>query len=231
MSHPPAFKLDALAAGDADAGSAAHVAACEACAAYVTKLAADAERFRAGSDPATFERGVLARAGRRGSSLRFAKVGWLAAPALAAAAAIVLSVRGSGPTSVVAPIGVASSGAGTHFKGGLSVVAIRERGGTQERLSGPFEVARFDRVRIEIAIDRDEPITAGLLSNDGSWALLLAPAELAAGTHLSELAARFDDAPTDALLLVGAPDDVARARATRRFEGVVAWRVRSNANE
>ena len=118
-----------------------------------------------------------------------------------------------------------------HFKGGLSVAVIRERGGAQERLSGPFEVLPSDRIRVEVAVDRDAPVSAGLLSADGTWTPLLAPTELSPGTHFSELAARFDDTPTDATLLVGAPDDVARARKTQRFEGVVAWRVRSKPRE
>jgi hypothetical protein len=55
--------------------------------------------------------------------------------------------------------------------------------------------------------------------------MLLSPAVLEAGVHYSDLDARFDEAPVDALLLVGPPDAVGRARRTRDFAGVVAWRV------
>ena len=119
----------------------------------------------------------------------------------------------------------------THFKGEHVVFAILERGGVQRRVAGPLEVEPGDRLRVEIAVDHDEPLTAGLLSADGSWAPLLAPASLSPGPHLSELAARFDDSPTDALLLVGSPDDVARARATRQLGGLLAWPVRSAPRE
>jgi hypothetical protein len=50
---------------------------------------------------------------------------------------------------------------------------------------------------------------------------------MSVGTHYSDLAARFDDAPTDAVLLAGSPAEIERARATRNFEAVVAWHVRS----
>jgi hypothetical protein len=58
---------------------------------------------------------------------------------------------------------------------------------------------------------------------------LLAPVALEAGTHYSELAARFDESPTRATLLVGDPGDIGRARASRDFARVVAWRVTSEA--
>lgn len=229
MNHPPAFKLDALAAGDPDAAAQEHVAACEPCAAYVKRLEGEAATFRAKSDPQAFADAVAVRARRPAMLQRLGRATWYAAPTLAVAAAIALWVgRGDpGVPHAVGDLPGSMAESHLHFKGGLSVFAVRERGGVQERLSGPFEVAPLDRVRVEVAVDHDAPVVAGLLSNDGTWTPLLAPAELSAGTHFSELAARFDDTPTDALLLVGAPDDVARARATRRFEGIVAWRVRS----
>jgi hypothetical protein len=58
--------------------------------------------------------------------------------------------------------------------------------------------------------------------------VLETPVALSAGTHYSDLAARFDDTPTDAILLVGSPSDVEQARKSRNFDGVVAWRVTSS---
>jgi hypothetical protein len=224
------MKLDALAAGDSDVETAAHIAACAACAEYVARLGGDAAVFRATNDAGAFANVVLARAGQDPVvriSPRRARVVWYAAPVLAAAAALLLWV-GSAPVHPLDVTGATTGTAGDlRFKGGLSVVAIRERAGTQDRLSGPFSVAPEDRLRVEVSQDKDGPITAGLLAADGTWTPLLAPAELSAGTHFSELAARFDATPTDALLLVGAPEDVARARTTGRFDGIIAWRVRS----
>jgi hypothetical protein len=228
--HPAAPKLDAVAAGDPPGSIAAHLEACEACAAYVARVAAEANAFRAQADPAAFAEVIRVRATRH----RGAAVAWIAGPVIAAAAAVLLWLHA--PPGVPA-IGtdVATSSApvseGVRFKGGLNVAAVRERAGRQERLTGPFQVQPLDRVRIEIAVDREEPITAGLLSDDGTWTVLEKPVTLSAGTHYSELAARFDEAPTDAVLLVGPPADVARARASRNFEGIVAWRVTSTPAE
>ena len=151
-------------------------------------------------------------------------------PAFAAAAAVLFYfAKGNAVSDARNDVELASpSAAGaTHFKGELSVVAIRDRDGVQTRFAGPFAIRADDRVRLELAVDRERPLAAGLLFADGSWTPLLAPADLSAGAHLSELAARFDDSRTDATLLVGAPNDVTRARATHDFERVVAWQVRS----
>jgi hypothetical protein len=46
-----------------------------------------------------------------------------------------------------------------------------------------------------------------------------------AGTHLSERAARIDARPSRGVVLVGAPDAVSRARASRRLDEVSALRI------
>ncbi len=228
MNHPPVPMLEAVAAGDDARSIAAHLAACETCGQYVAELRSDAAAFRAHADPAAFAETIRARARERVESRRETRgpiVAWVLGPVLAAAAVAVLwlGVPAHAPRVVER---VSSEGA-ERFKGGVSITVIRERAGRQERLTGPFEVEPSDRIRLEIAVDREEPITAGLLSADGSWAPLLAPASLAAGTHYSEFAARFDDARADAVLLIGPPAAVNRARETRTFDGVIAWRVRS----
>jgi len=228
--HPPAPRLEAVAAGDEAGAIAAHLEACEACAAYVSRLEREAAAFRARVDPAAFVEGIRARAATS-ERRRRVRVVWLVGPVVAAAAAVLLWLRASpdGRMSTLSTGAPSSAPPGdvARFKGGLSVAAIRERGGRQERLIGPFEVQHSDRIRIEIAVDREEPVTAGLLSDDGTWILLQSPAALSIGTHYSDLAARFDDTPTDALLLVGSPAEVEHARRTRNFEDVVAWRVKS----
>jgi hypothetical protein len=122
-------------------------------------------------------------------------------------------------------------GVEARFKGGYVVAVVRERDGHQDRLSGPLVVRANDRLRVEVDVDRDTPIVAGLLGRDGAWTPLLTPAWLSPGAHFSERAARFDEAPVDAVLLVGSPDDVAHARQTRDFASVVAWSVRSEPHE
>jgi hypothetical protein len=230
IPHPPAPRLEAVAAGDDPGAIAAHLEACEACEAYVSRLEREAAAFRARVDPAAFVEAIRARAAAS-ERRQGATVVWFVGPVVAVAAAVLLWLRVSPAvhTSTLST-GVSSSVASgdfARFKGGLSVAAIRERDGRQERLTGPFEVEPSDRIRIEIAVDREEPVTAGLLSDDGTWTLLQSPAALSVGTHYSDLAARFDDTPTDALLLVGSPAEVERARRFRNFEDVVAWRIKS----
>ena len=223
--HPALPRLDAVAAGEERPEVDDHLATCATCAAYVARLAGEAAAFRARVDPDAFARGVLQRGAAR-RARRVATLAWVGAPALAIAAASLLWVRAApqGPVPSIVPA-VTPTGDVPRFKGGLAVAVVRERGGFQERLTGPFEVRPGDRVRVEIAVDREEPMTAGLLGGDGTWTVLEEPAALGAGTHYSELAARFDDAPVDAILLVGAPRDVERARTSRNFDGLVAWRV------
>jgi hypothetical protein len=224
--HPPAIKLDAIAAGDADAQAALHLETCEACRAYVDALRAGAEGFRAKKSASEFAAAVQ----RRSESRAPAKVLWLFAPAVVAAAAVVLwlraPLRGGEVGRLPSPAPTAEGAA--RFKGETSVAVVRERDGHQERIVGPFGVRAGDRIRVEVAVDREGPITAGLLSDDATWIPLLAPAALEAGTHYSELAAHFDDTETRATLLVGTPDAVQRARETKRFDGVIAWRVTSD---
>jgi hypothetical protein len=227
-AHPAAPKLEAVAAGDPPGSIAAHLEACEACAAYVARMAAEANAFRAQADPMAFAEAIRVRAKRP----HRAPVVWIAGPVVVAAAALLLWFHApSGMPATGADIATSAGPANERFKGGLSVAAVRERAGRQERLNGPFQVQPLDRIRVEIAVDREEPITAGLLSSDGTWTVLEEPVTLGAGTHYSELAARFDETPTDAVLLVGSPADVDRARASRNFEGVVAWRVTSTPSE
>jgi hypothetical protein len=227
--HPAAPRLDAVAAGDPPGSIAAHLESCDACAAYVARMTREVKAFRASADPTAFAEAVRVRAAK-GRAARF----WVAAPIVAAAAAVLLWLQAT-PAVPATGTDLATSSAtaneGARFKGGLSVAAVRERNGKQERLTGPFEVRASDRVRVEIAVDRDETITAGLLSSEGTWTVLEAPVLLSAGTHYSDLAARFDETATDAVLLVGSPGDVERARASRNFEGVVAWRVTSTRSE
>jgi hypothetical protein len=220
-NHPAGWALDAVAAGDAASDVETHLAGCDACARYVATVRGEAEGFRARADASSFAATVHARAkGTRPP--RRANVLWVAAPALAAAVALV-----AWPTRSPVSPGVDPTVASEHFKGGLTIAVVREREGRQDRLTEPFEIEPGDRIRLEVSVDHERPVAGGLLSSDGTWAVLLAPVPVGAGTHYSELAARFDEEPTDAFLLVGAPEDVDRARATRNFDAVIAWHVRS----
>jgi predicted anti-sigma-YlaC factor YlaD len=231
MAHPPSFRLDGHVAGDHDASVEAHLETCESCRAYVEALAKPAAAFatRAEDDAPAF----VARIEQRQAEPEIAhprvprvipwqklaaRAAWIATPLLAAAAAL-LVVRGSTPQGELRPA-QADDTFGTRFKGNVQLSIIRDRRGEQTRVSGMVSVLPGDRLRVEVGIDGEQPIVVGMLGNDGTWIVLLAPTLLQAGTHLSERSARFDDAPTEGVLLAGHPEAVERARMTRVFDRV-----------
>lgn len=238
-AHPPAFELETLAVDPAavSASTRAHAEGCEACRSYVAALTNGARDFaaRAGSADAFVEK-IALRAGaddeRRPSVVPLprvlrARVLWAAAPLAAAAIALVLlrpAVRRS-PQDDREP---GAESTDTTFKGALAIAVIRERQGAQERVTGDVEVRPFDRIRLEVALDTPRPIAAGVLSDDGAWANLVVPTLLDGGTHFSELSVRFDESPTDGVLIVGDPDAVARARATHDLRGVRVLRLHAS---
>jgi hypothetical protein len=229
-AHPAAYRLDAWVAGDEDAPVSKHVASCEACGRYVEGLRGAARAFHERPDAAGPLRRAIAQSERTSRARWRARVVGVAAPLLAAAVVLVVvrSRSGSmGVAPIVEPLAPSGSSGEMRFKGEVSVAVIRERTGRQERLVGPFGVRPSDAVRVEVGVDQAGPLTAGLLTDEGEWVVLLAPTSLSAGTHYSENAARFDATPTRATLLVGAPAAVDRARRTRDFSGLVAWRVTS----
>jgi hypothetical protein len=228
-AHPAAHRLEALAAGDEDAKASAHAGSCEACAGYVRALREGAQALGRRADAEGPLRRAVEEAERKLQGRWRVRALGVTAPLLAAAAVLMVMRSRSGSTSLpsVEPLSPAESPGGIRFKSELSVAAIRERAGRQERLVGPFEVRPSDAVRVEVSADEEGLLTAGLLTDEGEWLTILAPASLQAGTHYSERAARFDATPTHATLLVGAPAAVDRARRTRDFAGLVAWRVTS----
>ena len=221
--HPPVFRLDAHAAGDEDQRVAAHLASCEECAAYVASATEAASEFRRreGAAADAFVAGLASRrAPPRGLLVRLPRAAWVVAPLLAAAA-LLLIVRGRpGDPGVADPILVAP-GPSIRFKGKkLQLAVVRDRQGDQSRVATEITVRPDDRLRVEVGVDDARPIEVGFLGKDGTWVLLLAPAVLEAGTHLSERSARFDDTPTEGWIVAGDPDDVARAKTTRAFDDV-----------
>ena len=159
---------------------------------------------------------------------------------LAAAAAILLVAR-SGPLATATPTSATTvshiqmapfPGAPavavepeTQFKGGPQVAVIRERGGQQARFSGAVRVRPGDRIRVEVALDREQAILGAVLGDDGTYLELMPESLRGPGTHFSEKSAKFDDAPTRGTILIGTRDAVARARATHLLDGVTTVRV------
>jgi len=102
---------------------------------------------------------------------------------------------------------------------------IRERAGQQARFTGMVAVQPGDRLRVEVALDREQAILAAVMGDDASWLELMPEGRRRPGTHFSERSARVDASPMRGTILVGSPEAVARVRTTRRLEGVASIRV------
>ena len=113
----------------------------------------------------------------------------------------------------------------TQFKGGMQVAVVRERGGAQARFSSTVRVKPGDRLRVEVALDHEQAILGAVLADDGSYLELMPQAVRGPGTHFSERSAKIDAAPIRGTIIIGKPEAVARARETKRFEGVTTLRV------
>jgi hypothetical protein len=165
-------------------------------------------------------------AARPGLGPRTRLLALTAGPLLAAAALLLLVLRPLPLPSPPGPNADANASGSVRFKGELALAVIRERGGEQERLVHEASVRAGDRIRLEVGNSVGGPLLAGVLADDGAWLPLLEAPSADVGTHFSERSARFDDEPTEGFVLAGRPDEVDRARTTRRFEGVATLRLR-----
>ncbi len=243
MMHPQSLDLEAFACGDEIPSVADHLPECEACRAFVAGLRGLVARGPTASEA----KAAVDRARRQAPAQR--RLWWtvssVVAP-MAMAAAVLLMLRTPGDVkdragvSVNVPVAVDSSALNssatrapgveepeTTFKGGPLVAVVRERGKGQARFSSSVRVQANDRLRIEVALDREQVILGAVLGDDGSYLELMAPAPRGAGTHFSERSARIDASPTHGTILIGSPAAVAKARQTQRFEGVTTLRVDS----
>jgi hypothetical protein len=226
--HPTGARLDAVVTGDADAHATAHVASCAACAAYVERLRREVDAFAAAPrpEPEAFVQAVARR--RAADEPRRRRARWLGATtsALALAACVALFVHGRPPAAPITEAPVEAPSAGPiRFKGGSQVAVVVERHGAQSRETGVLNIAPGDRIRVEIALDHDDDVQAGVLADDGAWVALQPATRLGMGTHFSEGAVAFDQRVGPGWVIVGPPDAVARARSTRDLSSVHAIRI------
>jgi hypothetical protein len=223
-THPNSLDLEAFACGEPIARVATHLPECTTCTAFV-------ERLKGAAAPPTvrIDR-LIDGAKHREQRRRFAFAASTVAVPLAAAAALLLFLRAPGdtkkpaassaPSAVEAPIAMADPDPETTFKGAIQIAVIRERSGQQSRFTDRVTVRPGDRLRVEVALDREQAILAAVMGEDGSWLELMPEGMRRAGTHFSERSARVDTSPLRGTVIAGPPDAVARARATKQFEGV-----------
>lgn len=220
MSHPSSIDLEAFATGDAIASVEQHLGGCAACAAFVEKVRRAEPRL----DVTT----ILARA-RADEEPAPPRPIWIFRAAtvalpLAAAAAVllVLSRRPAGDLVPQPAPSVEPAPPTVSFKGGLQIAVIRDRGGEQERFTQRVTVRPGDRLRVEVALDREQAVAAAVRGEDGSWLWLMDEGARSPGTHFSERSARVDDRPLRGTLLVGPPEALARAKTSNRIDDVLA---------
>ncbi|HZW73040.1 MAG TPA: hypothetical protein VFF43_05810 [Caldimonas sp.] len=227
--HPEPARLDALAVGERDDAASAHLDACDACARYVAALKSGAENFAREEAPKAdrFVLAVRAREAALARSRRRAAVVAAGSTVLALAACVLLYVKVQHvpwPSGALGPVDTTQGS--IRFKGGTQVNVIVDHGGAQSRRAGPLELDPEDRIRVEIALDHQAQVAAGVLADDGEWAELQAPATFAAGTRFSDRSVAFHGDVPSGWLLVGEPGAIDDARRTRDFADVIAIRVR-----
>ncbi|MEO6029350.1 MAG: hypothetical protein ABIR79_21000 [Candidatus Binatia bacterium] len=214
--HPNSLDLEAFAVGEPNAKVEAHLKACDACRSFVEKLGAlPVAKMPELTSP------------KVSTTLRLGTVISLIVP-LAAAALFFFVLRRPPPGDVVTPLprpSIDQPEPETTFKGALPIAIIRERSGEQVRFTSSTKVRPGDRLRVEVALDREQVISAGVLGDDGSWLELMPETTRAPGTHFSEKSARVDSEPLRGTVLAGPPAQVALARATRNFGGVASLRL------
>jgi hypothetical protein len=172
---------------------------------------------------------MVARATRTARNRSLVASATVVVPLLAAAAILVVLTRTPEvvPAERPAPVVVNEPAPDpeTAFKGGPQIAVIRERGGEQKRFTTKVSVRPGDRLRVEVALDRSETILAAVIGEDGSYLEVMRGETRGRGTHLSERSARIDASETRGSIVVGTPDAVARARATKKMDGVSVIRV------
>ena len=225
MTHPNAIALEAFACGEPSAAVEAHLSSCASCNDFV-------ERARQLTAPKAASNVVPIFSKARKREQRAAWGGG-SVVLLAVAAAVALYVKTTPGTGAIAQNAVPTSTASTvttgsalavlepdtTFKGGPLVAVIRERDGKQERFTETVKIRPKDRLRIEVALDRSQAILGAVIGEDGSYLEVLSSSVRGAGTHFSEKSIRIDESPLSGTIVVGAPDTISRARATRTFAG------------
>jgi len=226
--HPNATLLDAFAIGVGDdAVTRAHVDGCPECAAYVADLRAGADRFARDEAPraAAFVAAVRLREQRSGPRVNVGRWAGGAVSILALAAGLVLFVRSRPAPDVTGRVDPTTETRPTRFKGGMQVAVVVEHLGVQSRQAGPLALEPGDRIRLEIALDHDARVEAGVLTDDGEWAPLEPPLSLQPGTHYSEQSIAFTDSVPSGQVVVGDAEAVGRARETHDFAGLTTIRL------
>jgi hypothetical protein len=228
--HPPSSCLDAFAVGHRDDATQAHVETCASCAEYVDGISHGAAAFAV--DEVKIAKLVRDVRVREAGARNVRRTVWyksrpgLGAALVLAAGLLVLIHQGRRDTrDEPTQAAIVEGSGGARFKGGrigAQVAVIVDHAGSQSRQTGLVELVPGDRIRLEIALDHDGLVAAGVLTDSGDWAPLHGSALMTAGTHYSEQSIEFEHDVPRGVIIVGPADGVDAARTHRNFDNVVA---------
>jgi hypothetical protein len=235
MTEPPHLtraELELTFLGESTPRVAAHVQACQSCQAKLGEMDARREALLKRHPPLTYVRALRAadQRVRRGEGTLQALGGALA---LAASVALLVN-QGSnagleafaaprhGVESPAAAVALAAPEAALRAlqatpderrgKGASYLGVVRKRGEQVCLLRGRVPVTPGDSIRIRFTVDTPGTLAAGVVLDGGGW-MPLFEQPFGAGTHTPAATLQVTATPGAGLVLLGAPDQVRRARA------------------
>jgi hypothetical protein len=241
--HPTSFELEASHAEGQLGPLEPHLSGCGVCRASLDELERERATFLAARPAGAFVRQVRQRfeaeqrvdTRHRGWLLQLVPLGALVAvlqlafgwpfidgPRGTPRAALPSELATPAPTAAApkaAPSEAAPSEAAAPWhapdlagKGGGGPALIVRRDDAQFLAHGVAAIQPGDELRLRFELSAPGRIEAGILLASGEWVPFVA-GQFAAGQHTPAATLRVDDEPSSGTLLLGAPGEVARARA------------------
>ncbi len=254
ITHPPAHRLDAIAAGESDEVDAEHIAHCEPCTLYVEQLrqeiARESAKFPSDALFAALASKTLAeKAEKSAQQERTATT----APAIAFPTASEREERGAkskkfdqrirglakswnyaamlAAAGILLFVGISTQtglSKGDHItsKGSAGLAVVVDHGAAQERVTSDVAVSAGDKFVLELSVPERGRYEAGILAEDGSWTTLFGPKDCEPGSFLTPTAARVDKDGIRGRIVFGKEEDIVKVKLTKSTAGVTALRVR-----
>lgn len=220
-------RLEAWSVGEPDPEVAELVERDDEARRYVDGLGEEREQFLGRDDPDDFVRAIRRRA--EAEAPRQGSRWWLWAPAGLAAVAALVIVVWAGPGGAPEPGSVGPGdppGETIRLKGKVELALVLLRAEEQSRLTGEVSVQAGDRLRFELTVPEEGPLSVAILE-DGEVSPLVEAKRFTVGKHFLEQALKVDGAePLDAKVVAGPPEAVKRAAETGMLEGVSVLHLR-----
>lgn len=237
-AHPTSFELEASHAEGRSGPLDRHLSGCEACRASLDELERERARFLAARPAAAFVRQVRQRLESEQRLVRDGRWWMLQLVPLGAIVAVLQLVIGwpfieglGGESRVTLHHAPATTGSGEapspaspsepaapwHAtdlvgKGAGGPALIVRRDDAQFVARGIATIQPGDELRLRFELTTPGRVEAGISMASGEWVPFVS-GDFAAGQHTPPATLRVDEEPSSGTLLLGAPSEVARARA------------------